>query len=196
MSGHVVFDVFLPFPTRFRPRPYIRRLSGRRRSHRPGSMLLLLARRVDLELSFGSSSNQPSPYCSEKRSLHLQLVKRTLLLSLDRSASCERWRLQGSTAHCAQPQRPMRGRRWRFLSNRKYRYHPRTQADVADFWPWYSSIFLTDLRGYSGFFFIFNGEVRNYFFFTFSFSAFHGDQMIPWWRTCMWRSTSVQQVQI
>ena len=91
--------IFPPFPTRFRPRQYIRRLSGRRRSDRPGNMLLLLARYVDLELSFGSSSNQPSPYCSEKRSLHLQLEKRTLLSSLDRSASCERSRFQGSTAH-------------------------------------------------------------------------------------------------
>ena len=91
--------IFPPFPTRFRPRQYIRRLSGRRRSDRPGNMLLLLARHVDLELSLGSSSKQPSPYCSEKRSLHLQLEKRTLLSSLDRSASCERWRFQGSTAH-------------------------------------------------------------------------------------------------
>ena len=78
--------IFPPFPTRFQPRQYIRRLSGRRRSDRPGNMLLLLARHVDLELSFGSSSNQPSPYYSEKRSLHLQLEKRTLLSSLDRSA--------------------------------------------------------------------------------------------------------------
>ena len=146
-------------------------------------MLLLLARHVDpdLELSFGSSSNQPSPYCSEKRSLHLQLEKRTLLSSLDWSASCERWRFQGSTAHrhserpyprtrpirtkmvawrrrCGPPQRRrqatvlvrmglVRGyerpvlvrarprRRRGFLSDRKYRYHPRTQADVADCWP-------------------------------------------------------------
>ena len=130
------------FPTRFRPRQYIRRLSGRRRSDRRGNMLLLLARHVDLELSFGSSSNQPSPYCSEKRSLHLQLEKRTLLSSLDRSASCERWRFQGSTS--AQPQRAAmqcaRGRRRGFLSDRKYRYHPRTQADVSDCWPWQHNI--------------------------------------------------------
>ena len=124
-----------PFPTRFLPRQYIRRLSGRRRSHRSESMLLLLATHVDLELSFGSSSNQPLSYCSEKRSLHLQLEKRTLLFSLDRSASCDCWRSQGSTG--AQPQRPAsaRGRRRGFLSDRKYRYHPRTQADVADCWP-------------------------------------------------------------
>ena len=93
-----------PFPTRFRPRQYIRRLSGRRRSDRPGNMLLLLARHVDFELSFGSSSNQPSPYCSEKRSLHLQLEKRTLLSSLDRSA-CFTWTLALPRKHCAQPQR-------------------------------------------------------------------------------------------
>ena len=127
--------IFPPFPTRFLPRQYIRRLSGRRRSHRSESMLLLLATHVDLELSFGSSSNQPLSYCSEKRSLHLQLEKRTLLFSLDRSASCDCWRSQGSTG--AQPQRPAsaRGRRRGFLSDRKYRYHPRTQADVADCWP-------------------------------------------------------------
>ena len=88
---------FPPFPTRFRPHQYIRRLSGRRCSYRPGSMLHLLARHVDLELSFGSSSNQPLFYCSEKRSLHLQLEKRTLLFSLDRSASCDCWRSQGSS---------------------------------------------------------------------------------------------------
>ena len=29
-----------------------------------------------------------------------------------------------------------RGRRRGFLSDRKYRYHPRTQADVANCWPW------------------------------------------------------------
>ena len=97
---------FSPFPTHFRPSQYIRRLSGRRRSHHPGSMLLFLATHVDLELSFGSSSNQPLSYCSEKRSLHLQVEKRTLLFSLDRSASCDCWRSQGSTA--AQPQRPVR----------------------------------------------------------------------------------------
>ena len=102
--------IFPPFPTRFLPRQYIRRLSGRRRSDRSGNTLLLLARHVDLELSFGSSSNQPSPCCSEKRRLHLQLEKRTLLSSLDRSASCERWRFEGSTSHshsdggqCARP---------------------------------------------------------------------------------------------
>ena len=99
-----------PFPTRFRPRQYIRRLSGRRRSHRPGSMLLLLATHVDLELSFGSSSNQPLSYCSEKRSLHLQLEKRTLLFSVDRSASCHCCTLvlPTSEALAAQPQRPVR----------------------------------------------------------------------------------------
>ena len=130
-----LWRILPPFPTRFRPRQYIGRLSGRRQSDRPGNMLLLLARHVDLELSFGSSSNPPSPYCSEKRSLHLQLEKRTLLSSLDRSASCERWRFQGSTAH-SHSERPVRaGRRWGFLSDRKYRYHPRTQADVADCWP-------------------------------------------------------------
>ena len=94
------------FPNSLSAPPVLRRLSGRRRSHRPRSMLLLLATHVDLELSFGSSSNQPLCYCSEKRSLHLQLEKRTLLFSLDRSASCDCWRSQGSTA--AQPQRPMR----------------------------------------------------------------------------------------
>ena len=121
-----------PFPKSLSAPPVHPRLSGRRRSHRPRSMLLLLARHVDLELSFGSSSNQPSPYCSEKRSLHLQLEKRTLLYSLDRSASCDRWRSQGSTAHShsGQHARPAPG----FLSDRKYRYHPRTQADVADCW--------------------------------------------------------------
>ena len=111
-------------------RQYIRRLSGRRRSPRPVNMLLLLARHVDLELSFGSSSNQPSPYCSEKRSLHLQLEKRTVLYSLDRSASCERWRFQGSTAHTATAA-STRGRRRGFLSDRKYRYHPHTQAEMS-----------------------------------------------------------------
>ena len=60
--------IFPPFPTRFLPRQYIRRLSGLRRSHRCGSMLLLLATHVDLELAFESSSNQPLSYCSEKRS--------------------------------------------------------------------------------------------------------------------------------
>ena len=125
--------IFPPFPTRFRPRQYIRRLSGRRRSDRPGNMLLLLARHVDLELSFGSSSNQPSPYCSEKRSLHLQLEKRTLLpasigqLHVNVGAS-----LRTATASGAAS---TRGRRRGFLSDRKYRYHPRTQADVDDCWP-------------------------------------------------------------
>ena len=129
--------IFSPFPTRFQPRQDIRRLSGRRRSHRPGSMLLLLATHVDLELSFGSSSNQPLSYSSEKRSFHLQLEKRTLLFSLNRSVSCDCWRSQQSTA--AQPQRPVRaagaGDSLLDLSNRKHRYHPRTQADVADCWP-------------------------------------------------------------
>ena len=102
-----------------------------------GSMLLLLVRHINLELSFGFSSNQPSRYCSEKRSLHPQLEKRTLLLdSLNRSASCDRLALpRKHFAQCSQ--RPVRaGRRRRFLSDRKYRYHPRTKADVADCWRW------------------------------------------------------------
>ena len=129
--------IFSPFPTRFQPRKDIRRLSGRRRSHRPGSMLLLLAMHVDLELSFGFSSNQPLSFCSEKSTFHLQLEKRTLLFSLNRSASCDCWRSQQSTA--AQPQRPVRvagtGDFLLDLSDRKHRYHPRTQANVANCWP-------------------------------------------------------------
>ena len=109
VSGHVAFDVFSSLSQlAFSPAStYRRRLSDRRRSDRPRNMLLLSARHVDLELSLGSSSNQPSPYCSEKRSFHLQLEKRTLLSSLDRSASYERWRFQGSTAH-SHSERPVR----------------------------------------------------------------------------------------
>ena len=106
MSGHVVFDVFSPFPNSLSAPP-VHTKAERPTSISPsGSMLLLLATHVDLELLFRSSSNQPLSYCSEKRSLHPQLEKRTLLFSLDWSASCDCWRSQGSTA--AQPQRPVR----------------------------------------------------------------------------------------
>ena len=51
-------------------------------------------------------------------------------------------------------------------------------------------IFLTDLRGCSGFF-----VFRNYLL-RFRFQLYHGDKMIPWWTICIWRSTTVQHVQI
>ena len=63
-------------------------------------------------------------------------------LHVNVGASKEALRMCTATAASA------RGRRRGFLSDRKYRYHPRTQADVADCWPWaeISRHALTDLR--------------------------------------------------
>ena len=100
-----------PFPNLLlAPPAHVQWLSGRRRSHRPGSMLLFLARHVHHELSFGSSTNQPSPYCSEKRSLHLQLEKQTLLTAL-----IGQLHLIVSAPKEARAQ-PQRGRRRAFLT--------------------------------------------------------------------------------
>ena len=52
-------------------------------------------------------------------------------LHVNVGASKEALRTATASGQCARP-RPAPG----ILSDRKYRYHPRTQADVADCWPW------------------------------------------------------------
>ena len=92
VSGNVFFQLPPPpppFPNRILLRQYIWRLAmgGRHRSYPPRTMLLLLARHVDLELSFGSSSNQPSTkaYCSEKKRSWLFLLAATVQHHLQRT---------------------------------------------------------------------------------------------------------------
>ena len=125
---------FPPFPNSLSAPP-VRTKAERPTSISPPSMLHLLATHVDRELSFGSSSNQPLSYCSEKRSFHLQLENERFF-----SASIGELHVIVGTPkkalrHSHSGQASALGRRRGFLSDRKYRYHPRTQADVANCWP-------------------------------------------------------------
>ena len=58
-------------------------------------------------------------------------------LHVNVGASKEALRTATASGQCARPARQPRG----FLSDRKYRYHPRTQTDVADCWPCCGGIF-------------------------------------------------------